>query len=69
MLEMGLVRIKRTIEQIKTKMLHARSMLGALHTTPRGALSGESGFTPTYEILDSRQQRFAARLADACIIK
>jgi len=44
----------------------ARSILGALPTTPRGALMRESGLTPAPVVLDSRQQRFAARLADAC---
>ena len=44
----------------------ARSILGALPTTPRGALMRESGLTPAPVVLDSRQQRFAARLRDAC---
>jgi len=39
----------------------ARSILGALPTTPRGALMTESGQTPAPVTLDSRQQRFAAR--------
>jgi len=47
----------------------ARSVLGALPTTPRGALMLESGLTPAPVILDSRQQRFAARLANACSSK
>jgi hypothetical protein len=47
----------------------ARSILGALPTTPRGALMRESGLTPAPGILDSRQQRFAARLADGCSSK
>jgi len=44
----------------------ARSILGGLPTTPRGALMREAGLTPTPVILDSRQQRFTARLANAC---
>jgi len=44
----------------------ARSILGALPTTPRGALMRESGLTPAPVVLDSRQQRLAVRLADAC---
>jgi len=44
----------------------ARSILGALPTTPRGALMRESGLTPTPVVLDSRQQRLAARVADTC---
>jgi hypothetical protein len=44
----------------------ARSIVGALHTTPRGALMTDSGFTPWPVILQSRQQRFAARLANTC---
>jgi hypothetical protein len=43
---------------------HARSVRGALPTTPRGALMTESGLTPAAVISDSRQQRFAARLAN-----
>jgi len=43
----------------------ARSILGALPTTPRGALIRESGLTPAPVMLDSRQQRWAARLANA----
>jgi len=44
----------------------ARSMLGALPTTQRGALMRESGLTPAPVILDSRQQRFAARIENTC---
>jgi len=44
----------------------ARSILGALPTTPWGALMREAGLTPVPAILDSRQQRFTARLANAC---
>jgi len=40
--------------------------LGALPTTPLGALMRDSGLTPAPVALDSRQQRFAARLANAC---
>jgi hypothetical protein len=47
----------------------ARSILGALPTTPRGALMRESGLTPAPVTLDSRQQRFAARLENACSSK
>jgi len=47
----------------------AGSILGALPTTPRGALRRESGLTPAPVVLDSRQQRFAARLADTCSSK
>ena len=47
----------------------AMSVQGALPTTPRGALMRESGLTPAPVILDSRQQRFAARLANACSSK
>jgi ribonuclease HI len=47
----------------------ARSVLGALPTTPRGALMRESGLTPAPVIVDSRQQRFAARLANECSSK
>ena len=47
----------------------ARSILGALPTIPRGALMSESGLTPAPVILDSRQQRFAARLADTASSK
>jgi hypothetical protein len=44
----------------------ARSILGALPTMPRGALMREAALTPAPVILDSRQQRFTARLANAC---
>jgi hypothetical protein len=44
----------------------ARSILGALPTTPRGALMRDPGLTPAPIILESRQQRFAARLANTC---
>ena len=47
----------------------ARSILGALPTTPWGALMRESGLTLAPVILDSRQQRFAARLENACSSK
>jgi len=47
----------------------ARSILGALHTTPRGALLRQSGLTPTRVTLDSRQQRFTARLEHTCSSK
>jgi hypothetical protein len=47
----------------------ARSVLGALRTTSRGALMRDAGLTPTSVILDSRQQRFTARLANACSSK
>ena len=43
----------------------ARSILGVLLTTPQGALMRKSGLTPAPVILDSRQQRFAARVANA----
>ena len=46
-----------------------RSILGALPMTPRGALMRESGLTPAPEILDSRQQRLAARIENACSSK
>jgi len=46
-----------------------RSILGALPTTPRGALMSESGVTPAPVTFDSRQQRFAARLENACSSK
>jgi hypothetical protein len=42
----------------------ARSTLGALRTTPRGALMQGSGLTPVAVALDARQQRFVARLAN-----
>jgi len=44
---------------------HAKSILGVLLTTPQGALMRKSGLTPAPVILDSRQQRFAAGLANA----
>jgi len=43
-----------------------RSILGALPTAPRGALMTEAALTPAPVILDSGQQRFTARLANAC---
>ena len=43
-----------------------RSTLGALPTTPMGALMRESGLTPTPVALNTRQQQFTARLASAC---
>jgi len=43
----------------------ARSIVGALPTTLRGALMRESGLTPAPVTPDSRQQRFTARLANA----
>jgi len=47
----------------------ARSILGALPTTPQGALITELGLTLAPVSLDSRQQRFTARLANACSSK
>jgi hypothetical protein len=44
----------------------ARSILGALPTTPMGALMRESGLTPAPVALDTRQQRFTARLTCMC---
>jgi len=44
----------------------ARSILGALPMTPQGALMREAGLTPVPALLESRQQRFTARLANAC---
>jgi len=44
----------------------ARSTLGALPTTPRGAHMRDSGLTPAAVAIDARQQRFVARLANAC---
>jgi len=44
----------------------ARSILGALPTTPRGALMRQAGLSPVPVILDSRQQRFTTRLANSC---
>jgi len=46
--------------------LQAGSVLGALPTTPRGALIRESGLTTAPVSLDSRQQRFAAWPANPC---
>ena len=42
----------------------ARSILGALATTPRGASMRDSGLSPVHVILESRQQHFADRLAN-----
>jgi len=47
----------------------AKSVLGALPMTPRGALLRESGLTQMPEMLDSRQQQFAVMLANACSSK
>jgi hypothetical protein len=47
----------------------ARSVLGALPTTPRGSVMKKSGLTPGPVILDARQKRFAARLPNACSCK
>jgi ribonuclease HI len=44
----------------------ARSILGTLPTTPWGALMPDSELTHTPVVLESRQQRFAARLANPC---
>jgi len=44
----------------------ARSILGTLHTTPRGALMRQSGPSPARVTLDSRQQWFIASLEHAC---
>jgi len=44
----------------------ARSILGALPTTPQGALIIESRLTLVPATLDSRKQRFAARLENPC---
>jgi len=44
----------------------ARSTLGALPTTPMGAHMRESVLTPAPVALDTRQQRFIARLASVC---
>jgi len=54
------------------QLLHnrqARCILGALLTTPQRALMKESGLTLAPVILDSRQQRFTAKPANACISK
>jgi len=48
---------------------HRSFFLGALPTTPRGALMRESGLTPAPVTLDSRQQPFSARLENACSSK
>jgi len=48
---------------------HARSILGVLHKSPQGGLLRQSGLTLTLIILRSRQQRFAATLANACSSK
>jgi hypothetical protein len=47
----------------------ARSVLGALPTTRRGALMRVSRLTPAPVILHSRQQRFTERLPNACSSK
>jgi len=47
----------------------ARSILGALPTTPRGALMRSSGHTPVTVTLDSRQPRFAPIQENACSSK
>jgi len=44
----------------------ARSTLGAIPTTPMGAIMRESGHTPAPIALDARKQQFAARLSSAC---
>jgi hypothetical protein len=44
----------------------ARSTLGALPSTSLGELFRDLGQTPVPVALDSRQQRFTARLANAC---
>jgi hypothetical protein len=44
----------------------ARSTLGAVPMTPLGPLMRDSGLTPAPVALDSRQQRFAPRLASTC---
>jgi hypothetical protein len=44
----------------------ARSIIGALPTTPKGALMRDSGLTPAPVALNTRQQHFAVRLADLC---
>jgi len=45
---------------------HARSILGALLTTPQGAQMRESRFTPAPVMVDSRQEPFTVRLVNAC---
>jgi len=47
-------------------MQQARTTLGALPRTPLVALTRDSGLTPGPAALDSRQQQFTARLANAC---
>jgi len=47
----------------------ARSILGALPKTPRGAVMRESALRPAPVTLVSRQPRFAARLENACSSK
>jgi hypothetical protein len=47
----------------------SRSILGALRHTLQGELMREQGLTPALVNLDSRQQRFTARLAHACSCK
>jgi len=44
----------------------ARSILGVLPKMPWGALMRDSGLGPAPEILESRERRFAVRLATAC---
>jgi hypothetical protein len=44
---------------------HGRSTLGALPTTPRGALMRNSGHIPVALAVEARQQRFMVRLANA----
>jgi hypothetical protein len=44
----------------------ARSTMGTLPSMPIGALLRQSGLTPAPVALDTRQQRFTARLASAC---
>jgi len=45
---------------------HARSTLGALPTTPLGALMRDSGLTLGPVAVDWRQQQFTARLTNVC---
>jgi len=47
----------------------AKSIIGALPTTEQGALMRESGLPLAVVILDARQQRFTARLANTCSSK
>jgi len=44
----------------------ARSTLGALPMTPLSAVMRDSGLTPVPVVMDSRQQQYLARLANAC---